>query len=72
MELKPLPRQSGTIKAAGYDPAARELHIQFHATGKTYRYANVPADKWAGLLADKSHGAYFSRQIRPVHKGETL
>jgi hypothetical protein len=72
MELKSLPRQSGTIKAAGYNPATRELRLQFHATGKTYRYTDVPSDKWDGLLADKSHGAYFSRHIRPHHKGETL
>jgi hypothetical protein len=60
MERKAL--QSRAIVAAGYDPASRTLELEF-ASGRIYRYSDVPAGTYEWLLRAPSKGGYFARMI---------
>ena len=60
MERKAL--QSRAIVSAGYDPASRTLELEF-ASGRIYRYADVPAGTYEWLLRAQSKGGYFARMI---------
>ena len=60
MERKPL--QSRAIVSAGYDPESRTLELEF-ASGRIYRYADVPAGTYEWLLRAPSKGGYFARMI---------
>lgn len=58
--------KSTSIKSVGHDPATNTLEVEF-SSGKVYRYANVPAEKHAELLAAESIGKHFGKSIRPNH-----
>jgi hypothetical protein len=64
MERKPV--NSSIIKSAGHDIANNVLELEF-SNGKIYRYANVPAEKYAALLAAESIGKHFGTHIKPHH-----
>jgi hypothetical protein len=57
------PLESSCVRSAGYDAEAGELEIEF-VHGAVYRYAAVPEQVHAELLAADSHGRYFNRSIR--------
>jgi hypothetical protein len=63
--------KSSTVKSAGYDPAARELEIEF-ASGELYRYSDVPEAVFQGLQNADSKGRYFGASIRPKFKFRKL
>jgi hypothetical protein len=58
------PQRSGSVKSAGYDPTSSELAIEF-ATGKVYRYSDVPASVLGWLVRTKNKGSFVSRMISP-------
>ncbi len=61
MEMKAV--NSSHLKAVGYDEARQILIIEFHGS-RIYRYSNVPAYEYEGLMNASSHGTYFDRNIR--------
>ena len=60
MKLTPL--DSEMLLAAGYDPKSRILQVVFR-TGGTYRYKNVPSDKYDELISAESIGKYMHKHI---------
>ena len=54
--------QSEMLVAAGYDPKSRVLQVIFR-TGETYRYKQVPAFEYDGLMSAESKGKYMHRHI---------
>jgi len=57
------PVTSSNLKAVGYDSASSTLEVEF-AHGGIYQYLNVPASKYAALMAASSHGSYFDANIK--------
>jgi hypothetical protein len=50
------------LRLVGYDAAARVLEVVFN-TGDQYRYLDVPADKYEGLMSADSIGKYMHQHI---------
>lgn len=65
MTLQPI-AGSSNIKAIGYDPSTRKLHVQFHSSG-TYEFDDVPPEKHAALVSAQSVGKHFQTHIRYHH-----
>lgn len=62
-----MPRvQSSMMSRVSYSHSARELDIVF-ASGKTYRYFNVPPTIYAGLLSAESKGTFFNEEIKDIY-----
>ena len=55
--------ESSNLAGIGYNRSARVLEIEFRS-GAVYRYREVPAEIYEGLLNAESKGGYFIRQIR--------
>ena len=53
---------SSMMNAIGYDEASKTLIIVFNS-GKTYEYANVPAEVFQDFLAADSKGVFFRSEI---------
>jgi hypothetical protein len=53
---------SSLIRSVGYDAAARVLEVEL-LEGQVYRYRDVSAFIYEGLLASKSKGAFFNKRI---------
>ena len=53
---------SEMLVAAGYDQKSRILQVVFR-TGDTYRYKNVPSDKYDELISAESIGQYMHKHI---------
>ena len=60
MKLEQL--ESEMLLAAGYDQKSRILQVVFR-TGGTYRYKNVPSDKYDELMSAESIGQYMHKNI---------
>ena len=60
MKLRPV--DSEMLLAAGYDEKLRMLQVVFR-TGGTYRYKNVPSDKYDELMNSESMGQYMHKHI---------
>lgn len=56
------PVKSSNILAVGYDPAARELHVQFKS-GR-YAFADVPPEAAQKLETANSVGGHFHTEIK--------
>jgi hypothetical protein len=54
---------SSVIRRFAYDPAERELWIEF-VTGRRYVYEAVPEEVAGALSSASSKGAYFNSRIR--------
>ena len=54
---------STVIRRFAYDPAARELWIEF-VTGRRYVYEEVPEDVAEALRSAFAKGVYFNSRIR--------
>jgi hypothetical protein len=61
VERKPV--QSSNLAGIGYNRSARVLEIEFQS-GAIYRYREVPAEIYEGLLSAESKGQYFIRHVR--------
>jgi KTSC domain len=55
--------QSSMMTFVKYDDDAGELDITF-ASGKTYRYLEVPSEIYDGLLDAESKGKFFNDNIK--------
>jgi lysyl-tRNA synthetase class 2 len=61
---------SSVLANVTYDRRTRALEVRF-VTGRTYRYADVPADLYERLLKAESKGRFFNSHIRdryPAHE----
>jgi len=54
---------SATIRAAGYDPKASKLYVQFRKPAKTYVYVGVSETVFTGLMRSRSKAAYLNRYV---------
>lgn len=57
------PVRSSALRSVGYDQEQRVLEIEFTG-GEVYRYFDVPAEVYRGLMAAESHGRYFHQYVR--------
>lgn len=58
------PVDSSMLSAIAHD--ATGLHARYK-TGKVYTHPSVPRSKFDELLAAKSKGEYFNKNIKPYH-----
>jgi len=56
---------SSNVHSALYDFGERELYVRYlrDAVDAIYRYDDVPAREWQGLLGASSKGSYINAQI---------
>ena len=54
--------ESEMLRLVGYDAAARLLEVVFN-TGDKYRYLEVPASEYEGLMSAESIGQYMHKHI---------
>jgi hypothetical protein len=54
---------STVIRGFDYDPAARELTVEF-VTGRRYVYSDVPPEEAKALRSAFAKGVHFNRRIR--------
>jgi hypothetical protein len=60
--MERLPLASRAVVSAGYDDATRSLELEF-ASGRVYRYEDVPRGVYDWLLRAHSKGAFVARMI---------
>jgi hypothetical protein len=58
-----VPLESSLLAWVRYDPARRQLQVQFRS-GERYLYFQVPPTCYQQLLQAYSKGSYFNHQIR--------
>ena len=51
------------LRSVGYDEGEEILEIEL-TNGAVYRYFDLPAEVYQGLMAAESHGRYFLRHVR--------
>lgn len=59
-DMKPV--ESSNVKAVGYDPQSRVMHVQFHS-GNHYSYADVPPATHEALVKADSVGKHFNQHV---------
>jgi hypothetical protein len=69
--LDRIPVKSETISAVGYDPATRELEVEFN-DGTVHLYSKVPPKVHAELMRAKSVGYYFFAKFRDRYSSREL
>ena len=57
------PVSSSALRSVGYDEEQQILEIEF-TNGAVYRYFDVPAEVYRGLMGAESHGRYFHQHVR--------
>lgn len=65
--MKREPVESSSLASVGYDAATAVLEIAFREGG-VYQYFQVPSRVYRELMEADSHGAYFTRFVRPVYR----
>lgn len=65
MDLVPV--SSSSVNAVGYDPDTRMLEIEFRG-GRIYRYADVPPQVHAAMMAAGSIGRFVNNNIRGQYR----
>ncbi len=66
-----VPVASSNVKAVGYDPEERELHVHFHSGGR-YVYEGVSHEAHRALLAAPSVGSHLHQHIKGRHQHRKL
>lgn len=61
--MKLIPVQSSNIRAVGYDPATREMQVQFLG-GAIYSHTDITPLKHAEFIAAKSKGGHYNETFR--------
>ena len=57
------PVQSSQLAYIGYDKDTNELYVTFH-NGSTYKYSNVPKEKFEDFKTATSVGKYYLVNIK--------
>jgi hypothetical protein len=65
------PAKAKGIRVVAYDAALRTLDVEF-ATGKVYRYFDVPPEVHAWLARVESKGKFVNRLVRDKYRYERL
>lgn len=65
------PIKSSMMSGVHYDPATRELTVQFSG-GSVYRYDDVSAERVETMMGNKSPGGYFTASIKGLHPATKL
>lgn len=63
--------RSDMISECAYDEEAKEMHITF-AKGGTYKYSDVPKEKFDALINAESMGKHFHTHIKGKHDHEKI
>lgn len=63
MIMSRTPVSSSNLASVGYEVASRTLEVEF-LNGTIYQYANVPSERYSGLLNASSKGDYFNFYIK--------
>ena len=58
------PVKSTNVAAIGYDPARRELGVQYHSSDTVYTHPNVSAEQHKALMDAPSKGAHLAAHFR--------
>ncbi len=66
--MKRKPVKSSLLSSVGYDAEKQILEVEFKSKGRVYRYKDVPPQKVADMMLDKSIGAFFLTRIKPEHE----
>lgn len=61
--IKRAPVESTALTGVGYSKRIHALEIEFH-DGLIYRYTEVPAALYKGLLAADSKARFYNRNVR--------
>lgn len=61
-----IPVQSSTIKSIGYDKNNKELHVDFHKSGK-YIYSNVQPQTYQAFMDSDSKGKFVGQYVKGYH-----
>lgn len=69
--MKLVPVRSSNVKAVGYDPAGKLLHVEF-VNGGLYEYAGVPERIHQALRAASSVGGFFHDNVRDKYPTKKL
>ncbi|HEY1806029.1 MAG TPA: KTSC domain-containing protein [Terracidiphilus sp.] len=69
VDLKPV-SNSSNIQAVGYDPQAKEMHVQF--SSGTYVHEGVSPEQHAALMAAPSKGKHYHAHIKGKFKHRKL
>ncbi len=62
---------SSNLASVGYDPDSQTLEIEFNHGG-VYQYFGVPSSEYQALMAARSHGSYFSENIKEVYRYQKI
>ena len=54
---------SSSLRSVGYDKVSLVLEIEF-VDGGVYQYSDVPVQEYTSLMAARSLGGYFAKQIK--------
>lgn len=63
--------ESSTMRSVGYEADIKVLEIEFES-GAVYRFKEVPAKIYEGLMGAESKGKYFNREIRNCYEYEQV
>lgn len=61
--MKLLRVRSSAIKAVGYDPDTKRMHIQFTNNSVVYTYCGVPQEVYDSFIQANSMGTFYKRRI---------
>lgn len=65
-QIPRVPVESTSIVSIGYDAASATLDVEF-VNGHLYRYEDVPAEVFCGLIEAESKGRFVTAFIREVY-----
>ena len=63
MAVKMVLVKSSNIKALGYDPVSKELHVEFKS-GDVYAYSGVDPKAYQALMAAPSIGSHLAKNVK--------
>lgn len=63
--------KSSNIDSVGYDKETAVMVVKFK-NGTAYEYADVPQEKYLGMLKSDSVGSYFAQEVRNAHKASKI
>lgn len=64
-------KDARTLGEATYNAETKVLTVSF-SDGKTYEYADVPAETYEALQSAESRGEYFNKNIRGKYKASKV
>lgn len=67
-DISMTPVTSSALKAIGYDPATKTMHVEF-PTGVRWTYAGVPQEEFDAVKDADSVGRAFGQRIKGLYQG---